>query len=61
MKAQILYGRSKISVANETGNYQAYQKMRYVEMLELLCRVAYYVFKKSPPNTADVPFDKQLE
>ena len=45
MKAQILYGRCKMSVANETGNFVAYQRLRYVELLELLCRVAFYVFK----------------
>jgi len=44
-KAQVLYARSKMSVANETGFSDAYKRMKYVEMLELLCRITYQVFK----------------
>jgi len=50
-----------MSVANETGNIEAYKKLRFVELLELLCRVAFHVFKRSPENVQQIPFDNQLE
>ena len=61
-KAQVLYGRSKMSVANETGsNIEAYRQLQYVELLELLCRATYYVSKRVPPNNEQLPFIKHLE
>ena len=50
-----------MSVANETGNSEAYKRMRYVEMLELLCRVTNYVFKANTQKSCELPFINQLE
>ena len=38
-----------MSVVSEVGtNIDTYRQLSYVEMLELLCRVAYYVSKRIP-------------
>ena len=59
MKAQVLYARCKMSVSNETGNFEAYKKLKFVEFLDLLCRVTEYIFKEK--STFKLPFFKQLE
>ena len=50
-----------MSVANETGNSEAYRRLRYPELLELLCRVAKYMFKENKSESSQLPFIKQLE
>ena len=50
-----------MSVANETGNIEAYRKLRYVEFLDLLCRATVHIFKEMPVNAEKLTFDRQLE
>ncbi len=44
-EAVFCYGISKMTVANENGEFQSYQKMYFVEFLEMICRVADIKFK----------------
>ena len=43
--AVFCYGISKMTVANENGESSTYQKMQFVEFLEMICRVADIKFK----------------
>ncbi len=43
--AVFCYGISKMTVANENGEFSAYQKMYFVEFLEMICRIADIKFK----------------
>ena len=47
-----------MSIANETQHSEAYKRLKFVEFLELLCRVADHVYKANPTNQS--PFDEQL-
>ena len=59
MQAQVLYARCKMSIANETGNSDAYKRLKFVEFLGLICRVTHHIFKVN--TSLKLPFDKQLE
>ena len=46
-------------IANETGNADGYKRLRFVEFLELLCRVAQILFKQNPQS--ELKLHEQLE
>ena len=58
-KAQVIYARSKMTIPNEKAHFESYKKMKYVEFLEMLCRVTHYIFKSNP--AVKIPFHKKLE
>lgn len=57
-KAQVLYARSKMSIANESGNSDAYKRLKFVEFLSLLCLVADLTYRENKTNPP--PFHQQL-
>ena len=49
-----------MSIANESGNYDAYKRLKFVEFLDLLCRVTVHIFKEHKAQDL-LPFHRQLE
>ena len=48
-----------MTIPNEKAHFESYKKMKYVEFLEMLCRVTHYIFKANP--AVKIPFHKKLE
>ena len=45
--ATYCYGMSKMTVANENGELASYQRIYFVEFLEMICRVADVKYKSA--------------
>ena len=60
-KARIIYSRSKMTISNEAVNKEYFEKLKYVEFLELICRIAKYKFSLCPEDKIELTFSEQVK
>ena len=60
-KARIIYSRSKMTISNEAVNKDNFEKLKYVEFLELICRIAKYKFSLCPEDKIELTFAEQVK
>ena len=56
-QARETYGKSKMTVVNETTGAEKYQKLQFVEFLDLLCRLTKWRYRQA----SEPPFADQLK
>ena len=57
-KARIIYSRSKMTISNEPVNKENFERLTYVEFLELICRIAKYKFSLCHEDKNELTFEE---
>ena len=59
-RARLIFARSKMLVPNEISQKESYDKLEYVEFLELICRIAKDKFDSCQEGKNDLTFPQQV-
>jgi len=59
-KSRVIYSRSKMTIPNEIAHKDNFNKLKYVEFLELICRIALHKFGADKEGEHELTFTEEV-